>query len=281
MKITWKQLERLWYITALCVIIASLPFSKYGQSFGQFMITGGWIVERFDIRKLRSFLASQTLAGKLLLFVPYSVYVGLEGIGSGFVQFFKNKPALIFSSILLLHVAGLIITTDFDYAVKDIRTKFPLFLLPLFFSTSEAFDRKGFQRFMLLFILAALVRSVYNAWLIQTNQYIDIRDVSRNVSHIIFGLLLTMGIYSLLYFIIKKELFPGWLRILFLPVVLWFLFYLILSRSFTGIAITVLTLMALIPIIIFKTSKRWMRISLAASVFIISTLFFFYFRNLI
>ncbi|MCK9421021.1 MAG: O-antigen ligase family protein [Bacteroidales bacterium] len=278
---TWKHFERFWYITSLCIIIASLPFSKFGQSFGQFMMAGGWIVERFDYRKLRSYLALQSFSGKLLLFLPYTFYLGFEGIGKGFVQFYRNKPALIFSSILFLHLAGLIFTSDFGYAFKDLRTKLPILLLPLFFSTSEAFEKKGFHRFMLLFILAILVRSVYNAWLIQTNQYIDIRDVSRNISHIIFGLLLTMGIYSLLFYSIKKGLFPSWLRLLFIPVLLWFIFYLILSQSFTGFAISILTLMILIPILIFKTRKRWFKISMVILILLISTGFFFYFRAII
>ena len=48
MSITWKQFERYWYIFALGVTIASLPFSKLGLSIGQMMLAGGWIVDRPD-----------------------------------------------------------------------------------------------------------------------------------------------------------------------------------------------------------------------------------------
>ncbi len=281
MHLTWKQFERIWYIAALCIIIASLPFSKYGQSFGQFMMAGGWIVERFNVHKLKFLLSRFSFPAKLLLLIPYAVYIALEGIGKGFLQFSRNRPALIFSSILMIHVIGLIFTTDFNYAFKDLRTKLPLFLIPLFLSTSEAFDKKGFYRFMILFILAIWVRSAYNFWLLQTHQYIDIRDVSRNISHIILGILLTIGIFTLFRFSFKKKIFPGWLRILFVLVIMWFAGYLLLSQSFTGLAITALTMMALIPVFILKTKKRWLKIGLLVFILFFSSGIFFYFRSMI
>jgi len=281
MDLTRKQFERLWYIAALCIIIASLPFSKYGQSFGQFMMAGGWIVERFNTHKFKFSLSRFSLPWKFMLFIPYSVYFGLLGIGKGFIQFSRNRPALIFSSILLFHLIGLIFTTDFDYAFKDIRTKLPLLLLPLFLSTSEAFDNKGFYRFMILFILAIWVRSAFNSWLLLTQQYIDIRDVSRNVSHIILGLLLALGIFSLLRFSLKKNLFPGWSRILFVFMIVWFSGYLLLSKSFTGLAITVLTLIVLIPIYILKAKNRWLKTGLLFLILLFSSGIFFYFRSMV
>jgi hypothetical protein len=281
MNLTWKQFWRYYYIAALCIIIASLPFSKFGQSLGQFLIAGGWIVGRFDTRKFKLCLQRHSKGGKIYTFLPYSVWILLEGIGKGFVQFYRNKPALIFSSILLFHVLGLFYTTDFDYAFKDLRTKLPLFLLPLFISTSEAFDKKGFYRLMFLFILAVLVRSVYNTWVIQSNQYIDIRDVSRNISHIILGLLITTGIYSLLYFSLVQRGFSLWARIICILLVLWFLSYLILSQSFTGVAISLLTLMALLPILIVKTRKGWIKVCLLVLIVSVSTVIFLYFRALV
>ena len=150
-------------------------------------------------------LSSHKLWEKALLFLPFFVYLLFEGIGHGFKQFSRNKPALFFASIFLMHILGLIMTTDFDYAVKDLRTKVPLFLVPLIISTSEAIGKKGFYHFMLFFVLTVLARSGFNAWLLQTNQFIDIRDVAHNVSHIIFSLLLTLCIYSLFYFSLKRK----------------------------------------------------------------------------
>jgi len=259
---TWKEIQRYWYIFSLIVTMGSLPFSKFGISFGQFMLTGGWIVERFDIKKFLSYMAGRSSWQVILRIFPYSVYLLFEGIISGFRQFFRNKPALLFSSILLLHMLGLMFTTDYDYAIKDLRTKFPFLLFPLFLSTSEVFDRKAFFRFMLFFVLTVLVRSLFNTWRIQTQNFIDIRDVSRNVSHIIFSLLLSLGIFTLLYISMKKRMFPTWLRGFLLLVMIWFFIYLVISQSFTGFSITLITILILIPLIILKAGNRWFKVGL-------------------
>lgn len=270
MPITWKQFERYWYIFALGVTLASLPFSKLGLSIGLMMMTGGWIVERFDARKLLSIMAGRTSREVIIRMIPISVWLLFEGIAGGFKQFLKHKPALLFSSVFLLHILGLFITSDFDYAVKDLRTKFPLFLIPLILSTSESFDRKSFYRFMVLFILAVLVRSVYNTWMIGTDSFVDIREVSRNVSHIIFSLLLSLGIFTLLYFSVKNKYWTPWMRLLCILVLLWFFVYIILSQSFTGFSIILITLLILIPVLIFKTRNRWLKGGLLLIILIVT-----------
>lgn len=281
MPITWKQFERYWYIFALGVTLASLPFSKLGLSIGLMMMTGGWIVERFDARKLLSIMAGRTSREVILRIIPVSVWLLFKGIAGGFKQFSKHKPALLFSSVFLLHILGLFITSDFDYALKDLRTKFPLFLIPLILSTSESFDRKSFYRFMVLFILAVLVRSVYNTWMIGTDSFVDIREVSRNVSHIIFSLLLSLGIFTLLYFSVKNKYWTPWMRLLCILVLLWFFVYIILSQSFTGFSIILITLLILIPVLIFKARNRWLKGGLLLIILIVTVGVFGIIRSIV
>ena len=271
MSITWKQFERYWYIAALCVTVASLPFSKLGLSIGQMMLAGGWIVERFDYRKFIAAMSAQTAGKRILLALPLSLSLLFKGILSGFRQFLTNKPALVFSSIFLFHILGLVITTDFDYALKDLRTKFPLLLLPLVIATSEAFEKRAFYRIMLLFVLAVLIRSGYNTWMIATHRFVDIREVSQNVSHIIFSLLLTLGIYALIYFLLKKRIFNFWEKGLFLVILTWMFVYIIVSQSFTGFSISVIAMLVLIPVLVFKTRKRWLKTALILSFLVITS----------
>jgi hypothetical protein len=281
MTLTRNKLGQYWYILSLGMIVGSLSFSKIGLSIGEFMLTGGWIMERFNTKKISIFLNSGKTWQTFVFLIPYSVYLVLEGIANGFKQFFRNKPALLFSSIFLFHILGLFFTTDFDYAVKDLRTKFPLFLLPLMLSTSRFIEKKGFYYLMLFFILTVLVRSVFNTWLIETHRFIDIRDVSRNVSHIIFSLLLTLSIFTLLFFSLKNKLWPLWIRLLCLLVLIWFFIYIIRSQSFTGFSITLITLMILIPVLIFKTRKRWLQAGLLFSILLVTVSAFFTIRSIV
>ena len=281
MIITWKQFERYWYIFALGVTIASLPFSKLGLSIGQMMIAGGWIVERYDFQKLKSSVTGRPIWQVVLRIFPLSVCLLFKSILTGFKQFSRNKPALLFSSILLMHFIGLFFTTDFAYAIKDIRTKFPIFLLPLVLSTSDAFKKKAFYRFMFLFILAVVVRSLYNTWMITTHHFIDIRLVSHNISHIIFSLQITLCIFTLGFFLLKRNLFLFWQKGLILVILVWLSVYIILSQTFTGFSITLISLLLLIPVLIFKTRNQWLKIVLVIGILVISTSLFFSLRSLI
>ncbi len=281
MAITWKQFERYWYLFSLAVIIASLPFSKLGLSIGQMMMAGGWIVERFDWRRLIASLHERLTLRSVLNSVPLSFFLLFNGIVTGFKQFAKNRPALIFSSIFLFHILGLFFTTDFDYAFKDLRTKFPILLLPLLLSTSEAIDRKSFYRYMFLFVLAVLVRSGYNTWMISIHHFVDIREVSHNVSHIIFSLLLTLSIYSLLFFIFNRGLLLLWQKGLMLLILTWFIIYIITSQSFTGLSVTLITMLVLIPVLIFKTRNRLMKTILILGILVIITGLFLSLRSFV
>ncbi len=245
------------------------------------MIAGGWIVERFNTKKLLFHLAGHSSWQVILRIFPFSLYLLFEGILNGFKQFSRNKPALLFSSIILIHLLGLFFTTDLNYATKDLRTKLPFLLLPMFLSTSEAFDKKEFYRFMLFFVLAVLVRSVFNTWMIQTHNFIDIRDVSRNVSHIIFSLLLTLSIFALLYFSLKKNIFPPRIRLLCFLVMLWFFAYLILSQSFTGFSITLITILILIPLLIIRVGSWWLKAGLLLGILVVIAGIFFTIKSII
>jgi hypothetical protein len=267
---TWKQFERYWYLFSLAVIVASLPFSKLLLSIGQMMIAGGWIVERFDARQLIGKLKPLSWFARILRLIPVSLFLLFNGIFKGFWEFFRNKPALLFSSIFFLHVAGLLFTTDFDYALKDLRTKFPLLLLPLVLSTSKAIDQKTFYRYLLLLVLAVLVRSIFNTWMISAHNYIDIRDVSRNVSHIIFSLLISLCVFILGYFTFRPKLFPTAWRSVFLLCILWLFVYIIISQSFTGLAISMLTLLILIPVLIMTVKNGWIRIGWLGAILIVT-----------
>ena len=53
-----------------------------------------------------------------------------------------NKLFWILSSVFLMHVLGLINTTNIEAGLNDIRIKIPLMLLPLIFFSSKPLDNK-------------------------------------------------------------------------------------------------------------------------------------------
>jgi len=276
----YKQFVRTGYIVGMALLIGSLPHSKIMMSISQFVLAGAFILERLNIRKIKEFL--QKPAWYLILFsIPFFFYLLLNSIISGLKVFSRNRPALIFSSILLFHLIGLIFSTDFDYAFKDLRTKLPIFLLPLYISTSQAFGRKHFFWFLLFFIASLFARTLINTWYLYNGEYIDIRDVSRSITHIIIALLISFSIFTLGYFIRKKQVFPIPLKFIFTILLIWFLVYLIITQSATGVFVSIASLFIFLIIFLFRSNNKWLKTGV--SLFIIASFMgiFFYLHSVI
>ncbi len=268
MKITFADFCRFWFLLALAGLIAMLPFSKYVISMSEMVLTVTWIVQRYDYAVLGKFLKKHSDGAAVGLALPYAGYLVFKGIGRGFRELYRNKPALVFLSLYLLHVAGLVFTTDFDYALKDLRTKLPIFLLPLFLGTSKPLNRQIFNAYLFLFLLALVVGTLMYAWKIYYLKFVDIRDVSRNVSHIILGLELALGLFIMAWFIVKRS-FPVWGKFIFILVSAWFIYYIFLSRTFTGLAVFAITLMILLPVLVFRQKRPALKILLILAMIII------------
>ncbi len=257
----FSQFIRFAYVFGFALMIASLPHSKFMMSLSQFILTGTFVLERYDLHKLQHFWRQNALFRRIIFLLPMLLYLlGLSTIAK-FRIFFKNKPALIFSSILLLHVAGLLITTDFDYALKDLRTKLPLFLLPLFISTTRAFGRQDFNWLLLLFVASVFSRTLINTYNLVHMNFVDIRDVSKSISHIIVSLLISFSIFILGNFITRKRIFPAGLKVVFGFLIVWFVFYMVLTKSGTGLVVTSLTLLVMLFLMLFTVKKEWLKIS--------------------
>lgn len=131
MEISFKNVVRFGFLLGLGGLISMLPFSKIVISISEFLLAGAWALDRYDLQMFRQWLHRDSRVKAAVMMVPYAFFFLLKSIADGFRALFRNKPALIFFSLYFLHVAGLIFTTDFDYAWKDLRTKVPIALLPL------------------------------------------------------------------------------------------------------------------------------------------------------
>ena len=260
----YRQFIRWGYIIGMLFLIGSLPHSKFGLSVSQFVLAGAFILEGLDLKKIKDYFASdKNLLLKYILLIPYLVYLTGTNILKKFNRFFRNKPAVIFASLFVLHILGLFFTTNFDYAMKDLRTKVPLFILPLFISTSEAFTKKQFYWIMLFFIGSLLGRTFINTWYLVFHQYIDIRDISKPISHIILSLEISFAFFIIGYLVFRVREIQTGLKIIISMIFLWFIVFLIISKSLTGIIITVSTFFLLSIIFIFLSRNFWMKAGLS------------------
>ncbi len=190
------------YFTGLVITIISLPLSQFALSVGQFVLLGNWLLEMNFKSKIKTF--------------------------------FSNKAAIILVSLYLLHVAGLIYTTDFNYAFKDLRVKLPLLALPIIFATTQPLDLKKFDRLLWLFIGACLAATFIGIGILMFKDVSDIREISPFISHIRLSLNICLAIFFTGYFLFSK--FKGQLKYQILSglCILWLIAFLIFSESATG-----------------------------------------------
>ncbi len=192
------------YIFALIILVIGMPLSKFLMSLSQFILFFNWVLEGNLKNKISSF--------------------------------FKNKPALILSSLILLHFIGIIYSVDFKYAIADIRIKSPLIILPLILSTSTVLQKKYTDLILNFFLAANITASIISLFVLlgyTKHQVVDIRDVSIFISHIRFALLIVISIFICAYFIYENT--SIYKRVAYLTLAVWLFVFLIIMESLSGI----------------------------------------------
>lgn len=196
-----------------------------------------------------------------------------------FKLFSHNKAALVLTSLYLLHIVGLLYTSNFEYALKDLRVKIPLFLLPLLLSTGPKPSLKV-QRFLLfVFVAAVLVGTFISAYLLFTRIIDDPRNISVFISHILFSLSICFSIFILGYFVLERQFVKLWTKVIFCILICWFLVFLVLMASGTGIFITAMLVLAILLYFSFKHSNPATKLISIGLIILLPLSGFFYVYN--
>ena len=279
-KLTNIKNSTLFY-AALGLMLASIPLSRFAMSISQFALLGLWCWHLTD----RSYLTSYTPASllnpvTLLRFIVQS----LTEIYTAFIiklkLFIGNKAALIIASLYLLHIIGLLYTSNFDYAAKDLRVKIPLLLAPLLLSTGPR-PTAVIQKLLLsVFIAAVFAGTLISAYILFYGNVSDPREISVFISHIRFSLSICLSIFILGYFIKANQFKTRWIKACIALLILWFILFLFLMESTTGLIISCVTLLIILLNLVLKQKRVILKILLAALILIIPLSGFYYVRQL-
>jgi hypothetical protein len=273
----------LWlYYFAIGLMLIALSFSNYFMSVSQFGLAGVFILHGIKKQEVDEYFRKNSTAVSIALLIPAGITWIFKALGRQFRAFFhrENAPAWIFASIYLFHLLGLFFTTDFNFALKDLRIKLPILLMPLILSTTCLLDRKGFRFLMYIFTAA-----VFTGTLISTYYYIfgditDSRDLSRYISHIRFSLLIDMAIFILAYMVLKKSDIPRWPKAVMAVIAVWLLTFLFISAFMTGLVIFFITAVILIFYMVLNKQGMILKIATVAAVLVILIVAVLYIRNI-
>lgn len=225
---------RFFYLLGLAVFILGMPFSNLMMSQGLFYISGAWL--------LSSIANNNTLARIKL--------------------YFTNKQALALASIFFALLIGLAYTTNFDYGLKDIRVKLPLFLLPFVIVGLGSLTEKEYRAMLLLFMVAVASSTIvgYFSALSHYGNMYDARQLSPYISNIRLSLLIIMAIFIAGWLAIKFRN-PGF-TIAVAAICIWLLFFLYKLESLTALGTIFIVWLVLLLFNLKKVKPMALRIAL-------------------
>jgi hypothetical protein len=197
------------YTTFLILMVISLPFSTFGLSVAQFGLLGTWLLEGVFHRNGKQYY-SRLLA---------------------------NKPALVLISFYFLHLLGLLYTSDWDYAMKDLRIKLPLLFLPVIFVTSERLRNQNINLLLSVFIASVLTATFISFGILLTREISDFRELSPFISHIRLSLNVCLAFFFTLHLAFQINKPSKFYQIFLIIIAAWFTAFLVMIESLTGMTI--------------------------------------------
>lgn len=230
----FNQYKRYLYFVGLALMAIALPVSEFLMSISMFVLALAWLLN--GPKKIQ------------------------------WQSFKNNKIAWITFLIFFIDVAGLLNTTDFNYALSDLRVKLPLLLVPVFIAPAK-FTTKEITTILFLFVGSTFVGSL----ICFTNYHVNlkdnlhnIRDVSIFISHIRFGLMINIAILILTYYAVQWR---NKFSIAMLFMALWLVYFLLFLGSVNGYIVFTLLLVFAFFFLLFKSPFR--KLALALGVFFI------------
>lgn len=263
------------------LLAASLPLSKYTMSITEICLLALWLWSGFSYTVSYRFFKLGGFFKGVIHFTVYIAELAYSNFTTNFRNLFRNRPVMVFLSIYLIHIIGLTATSDITYALKDLRIKLPLLLLPVVISTMEKQGSRKTRSILLVYIASVFVSTLFSAHLYFTNQYVDIREISSFISPIRLGLNVCFSIAIIIYFVFHDMKFVTWQKISFLFLVLWFITFLFILEAVTSIFITLVIIIGYLLWRIFNTMVAWQRVVLISLVVLIPLVFVLQIRKMV
>ena len=199
----WGKFHRIVFIVALCGLAVGLPLNKIVLSISGMVLALNWILEAQFKQKWDALII--------------------------------NRTALLIIGIFMLHIVGLLWSTDLNYGLHDIKIKLPLLFIPLIIASSKPLQKKEVNLILLLFTISVFVTSLIN-WTVFVYDGLDddleLRNLSLFTSHIRYALLVVMALCISIYLSFYTR---NWQRFALWGVAIWFVYYTLFAQVLSGI----------------------------------------------
>ena len=230
------------YLLGLLMVAVGLTLSPFLMGMSQFWLFAVWLIDG---------IAAKDFKDK-------------------FSRFWHNKAAVLLVAFYLMHVVGLLWTSDFQYALKDLRVKLPILVMPFVLSSMEPLDRKRFDLVMLIYVVSVFIATQFSFVSYLKHDYEDVREISHFISHIRFCLNIVFSMAVVGYYMFKKRVAKGngvpafrvryaVDRFLMWFMMFWFAYVIFIFESLSGYVIlgAVVLVSAIYAFLQWKKSRGW------------------------
>ena len=247
------------------------PYVNQAYLLGRLMVAVGLTLSPFLMGMSQFWLVLVWLVDALT--PPFK---GAGGIKTKLSRFWHNKAAVLLVAFYLMHVVGLLWTSDFEYALKDLRVKLPILVMPFVLSSMPPLDRKRFDFVMLVYVLSVFIATLFSSISYWRHDYEDVREISHFISHIRFCLNIVFSMAVIGYYIFKMRVprehgVPAFgvkvavNQFLMWFIWLWFAYQIYIFESLTGYVILAAVVLVSAVYAFLRWQKAWgWRIAIAA-----------------
>jgi len=251
MQLTRKQIHEQVYFYTLILIAISLPLSVFTSSMFMILLALNWVVEGSYAEKWK--------------------------------RVKRNRALQVFLLLYLMHVVGLLWSSDMAYALHDMKIKLPLFSLPILIASSGPLVKEQLHRILLFFTLAvfaATMASLLKLLGLLPGEIHDFRDLSLFMSHIRFSLMIVLALLISSYFLfVLRNSVSRAERLFYLLCLIWFPVSLALLKSLSGLFIAGLLVFSILLRLVFEIRDQVIRYMVLVPVLMIPLLSILYLEN--
>ena len=256
------------YLLGLLMVAVGLTLSPFLMGMSQFWLVAVWLIDGIVGNRDGNVIPCEGSAGEGGIYFRHDFRYK-------FSRFWHNKAAVLLVAFYLMHVVGLLWTSDFDYAMRDLRVKLPILVMPLVLSGMEPLDRKRFDFVMVVYVLSVFVATLFSSVSYWRHDYDDVREISHFISHIRFCLNIVFCIAVIGYYLVTYNS-SWWTKCVQALLMLWFVYQIYIFESLSGYVIlaAVVIVSAVYAFLRWKQGRGW-RIAVGATALVMIGVAFF------
>ncbi|MCF8283418.1 MAG: O-antigen ligase family protein [Sphingobacteriales bacterium] len=220
--------HRNFYLVGLILVAIGLSLSPALMSIGQAVLVLNWIIETEFAVKWDSI---------------------------------KNNYYLqAFLGIFTIHILGLLYTSNFEYAINDLKIKLPLLIFPIIIASTKQLSWVELRFILYCLIVSVFASSIYSLIIYSSTDIgkVDtLRNISPIISHIRLSLIICLSLFAIIHIILKSgKKISSALNIVLILIAIWFFIFIGILGARAGY-LALLSCSIIIFIYQIVATKKW------------------------